>query len=307
MTNSNIAPDSMTAMLDQAKSCYIMTDKTTGQVLGHAFMQVAGQVTADQVQLCPYQEPGLENIQPPLSSFLNDGEFRGSLESDLDLSEDSSMNATVEEEFTSQTCEIKKCLETPTCQADQLSRPVLSNGEDQVSHQSVIQTASTSFQQASLVPGDVKSVTQCIAAQILSERSCLEVRKKSCQRDEITNVESRNEAAEQKHVEHQMIVKRKSCPDEQPVKKVNHGNRFTTGKYEALYTEEGVEQRENQKHKNRRVRCLLCPDGRTLVLGNFGMHVKALHLDSVVCEGCGGEFKASKVHLHWKKCVVERK
>ena len=50
----------------------------------------------------------------------------------------------------------------------------------------------------------------------------------------------------------------------------------------------------------------LCPDGRTLVLGNFGMHVKALHLEDVKCEGCGEEFKASKIHLHKKKCVVEK-
>ena len=244
MTNTNRTTDSMTAMLHQTKSCYTITDKSTGQVLGHAFMQVEGQVTADQVQLFPYQEPGLENLQPllPSSSLHDEAEFRGILESDLDLSEDSSMNATVEEEFSSQTCNMKKCPELSTHQADLddeilQSISVPSNGEDQASQPSVIQTASTSFQQASSLPGNAKSVTQLLAAQILSEMRCGEVRKKNSVMN-ISNVESRNETAEQKHLEYQVTGKRKSDFDEQPAKKVNHGDRFATGKYEALYTEE---------------------------------------------------------------------
>ena len=117
------------------------------------------------------------------------------------------------------------------------------------------------------------------------------------------NVQQANED-EKGDMDQLVTGERKADSDEQPpAKKGNHGSGFP--KYQALYTEEGVDQPENVVPKTRRVRCLLCTDGRTIVVGNFGMHVKALHLPDVKCEDCGQDIKASRVNFHKKTCVGE--
>jgi len=309
MTNKTLSKDSMTAILHQAKSCYTITDKFTGEVLGHAFMQVEGQVTTDQLQLLPFQVVDVEDdhLPPSNASDSEKTKFPGTLESDLDLSEDSSMNATVEDEIYSQPCAMinkPDMLSTlPTSEADfennvVQSRLVPSYEVSFASEPSVPQTSSNSFQQVASSPVPAKSVIQSFAAQIAS--------KMSSQMNKPNVKEARDD--EHEDMDQQVTRKRKTDSDEQPPsKKVNLGSGFPFPKYQALYTDEGVEQPENVVSKNRRVRCLLCTDGRTLVVGNFGGHVKALHLPDVKCEDCGQDVKASRVNYHKKICMGKNK
>merc|ERR1719318_2063075 len=158
--------------------------------------------------------------------------------------------------------------------------------------------SSNSFQQVASSPVPAKSVIQSFAAQIAS--------KMSSQMKKHDVKESRDD--EDEDMDQQLTRKRKTDSDEQPPsKKVNLGSGFPYPKYQALYTDEGVEQPENVVSKNRRVRCLLCTDGRTLVVGNFGGHVKALHLPDVRCEDCGQDVKASRVNYHKKICMGKNK
>ena len=53
--------------------------------------------------------------------------------------------------------------------------------------------------------------------------------------------------------------------------------------------------------KYRKVRCLLCGDGTIVTYGNFGQHVKALHLPPVICEICQKEFNAVRIVNHKRK------
>jgi len=309
MTNKTISKDAMTAILHQAKSSYTITDKTTGEVLGHAFMQVEGQVTTDQLQLLPCQVVDVEDDHLPTrnASDSEKTKFPGTLESDLDLSEDSSMNATVEDEIYSQPCAmINKPDMLSTLHNSETdfennvvqSRLVPSNEVSFASETSVPQTASNSFQQVASSPVPAKLVIQSFAAQIAS--------KMSSQKKKPNVKESRDD--EQEDMDLHVTRKRKTDSDEQPPsKKVNLGSGFPFPKYQALYTDEGVEQPENVVSKNRRVRCLLCTDGRTLVVGNFGGHVKALHLPDVKCEDCGQDVKASRVNHHKKNCMGKNK
>ena len=92
----------MKTLLDQSKTLYTMTDKLSGQVYGYAFMLTDDTVSLDQVQLLPWQAPGQGHgdIQPDRKVESESHDLvPGSLESDLDISEDSSVNSTVEDGF----------------------------------------------------------------------------------------------------------------------------------------------------------------------------------------------------------------
>ena len=71
------------------------------------------------------------------------------------------------------------------------------------------------------------------------------------------------------------------------------------GRYDSFYEdvfEEGVEK------KYRRVKCLLCGNGKLLSLGNFHRHIKTMHEPPVKCEGCGKEFSGQQIKKHIKVC-----
>jgi hypothetical protein len=75
------------------------------------------------------------------------------------------------------------------------------------------------------------------------------------------------------------------------------GHTGNVGKYDCFMEE--VEP--GKKLKYRRVRCLLCGDGRIIGFGNFGSHVKALHEPPVVCEICQKECNAMAIVTHKRK------
>ena len=95
MANSMLAMPYMTILLDQAKTRYTITNKSTGEVIGFAFMLVEDEVTPDHIQLLLWHahgdDHGKEQVQqqPPNRGV------------DLDIREDSSVNKTVEDTMAS--------------------------------------------------------------------------------------------------------------------------------------------------------------------------------------------------------------
>merc|ERR1719452_397449 len=53
--------------------------------------------------------------------------------------------------------------------------------------------------------------------------------------------------------------------------------------------------------ENRRVRCMLCGDGKILSLQNFHRHIKAIHEPPVKCEVCGRLFNGEQIKVHRRK------
>merc|ERR1719470_541903 len=110
---------------------------------------------------------------------------------------------------------------------------------------------------------------------------------------------------------HEVVNKRKSEAELVPVKKMYFEKTETAGKvvgkYRSFYSEVAESQAADKfRPKNiRKVRCLLCTDGRILSIGNFGEHCKAYHEPPVKCTSCGREFRAKKIGNHMKMCGKE--
>ena len=107
MANSMLAMPYMTTLLDQAKTRYTITDKSTGEVIGFAFMLVEDKVTPDHIQLLLWHahgdDHGKEQVQqqPPNRGLDECTSIQERLASDLDISKDSSVNRTVEDTMAS--------------------------------------------------------------------------------------------------------------------------------------------------------------------------------------------------------------
>ena len=83
----------MTSLLQQAKSYYTLTDKSTGEVLGYAFSTVDSQMRQNQVQMIPWNAQNVvtNDVDDQLSPTKEEGlTVEGRLASDLDYSQESS-------------------------------------------------------------------------------------------------------------------------------------------------------------------------------------------------------------------------
>eukprot|EP00092_Neocalanus_flemingeri_P098639 GFUD01125785.1.p1 GENE.GFUD01125785.1~~GFUD01125785.1.p1 ORF type:complete len:353 (-),score=77.94 GFUD01125785.1:91-1149(-) len=336
-------------LIHQSKSQHTIKDKSTGQVLGYAVMITDQAVSAEQVQLVPW----LEGVQhPPVDGGvqLADGgppdDVQGILESDLDLSQDSSINETLEEDLYSQAngeMELQENL-------FRSSQPRPNDNDYHASSDAVSYKSQTSFTSpvstspASTSPASTSPVSTSPPPVILSEHQpsllvlpatpsgpagtlnpisspsasnspklVFPTEMKTFTPSLASNMHSRSGSAQQSSEmkgkrspdENVTITKKKKVP-QQLADNVDDDKRVflpgMQGRYDAFYEdafEEGVER------KHRRVKCLLCGDGRLLSLGNFHRHIRTIHEPPVKCDTCGMEFSGEqiKVHKRKNKCV----
>ena len=327
MANSMLTMPYMTSLLHQAKTHYTLTDKSTGEVLGYAFMIVDDQVILDQVQMVPWHAQGDDHEgehdhQPPSKAVDEDvGTIvEGRLASDLDISQDSSINGTEEEVFSSPGTLYPdiKTVSHVDINANNLKTSasfVTAKEEYEVSSWSNSSSSSSPPGFLSPVfPTALTSVTQSLAAQIAAKivgEATEDIGDGYINDKEDIKVGGNITKAVSTAV-CDIAGKRKCEADLVPAKRVYFEKTATAGKgigkYKTFYSEVVETQPADNKFKPRnmrKVRCLLCTDGRILSIGNFGEHCKSFHEPPVKCDSCGGEFRAKRFSTHKKKCIKE--
>lgn len=92
--------------------------------------------------------------------------------------------------------------------------------------------------------------------------------------------------------------------DENENPKVECGDNFLPGavrRYDVFIEDINPELKLKD---NKKVRCLLCGDGKVMTYGNMGRHIKRFHEPPVVCEICHKEFNVIQIEEHmarWHK------
>eukprot|EP00092_Neocalanus_flemingeri_P098640 GFUD01125786.1.p1 GENE.GFUD01125786.1~~GFUD01125786.1.p1 ORF type:complete len:371 (-),score=83.31 GFUD01125786.1:16-1128(-) len=352
-------------LIHQSKSQHTIKDKSTGQVLGYAVMITDQAVSAEQVQLVPW----LEGVQhPPVDGGvqLADGgppdDVQGILESDLDLSQDSSINETLEEDLSSQangemelqenlfqssqprpkdndyhassdavldksqtsfpspvstspvstspvsTSPVSTSPPPVALPVHQPSRLVLSaipvapavTSESTAGTLNPISSPSASNSTKPVVPTEMKTLAQSLACDIAAElRGNIPQHSRSGSAQQSSEMKGKRSLEENVDNTNKKKVTQKLAGNVEDNRVVLPGMQ---GRYDAFFEhvyEEGVDKR------HRRVKCLLCGDGRLLSLENFHRHIKRIHEPPVKCDTCRREFSGEqiKVHKRKNKCV----
>jgi len=276
--------DNMKKVLGKSKMVYTITDKLSGQHSGYAFMLSDSFVSLDQVQLLPWQAPqSYGDIQPDREGESGSrGLAPGSLASDLDISEDSSVNSTVEDglSVTGDTRKVEEIL-------DMSSGSKVNTGND-ITEDKLIDADVTKFSvsynnwnSAPLVFKSGKSVAQTLAAEIASKLVA-------------------EKTAISRHLSPSVMDEESFGPTksswESPVKR-KPGVQSSVA---AFFTDVGVTQPEG---KNKFVRCLLCKKERIICEKNFRRHVRTIHEPPVECDICGVEYSSERIRVHKKICI----
>jgi len=255
----------------------------TGEVVGYALLVTDQPVTADQVHLVPLHEGDQLQVE---------GRQEMVLTSDLDLSQDSSINGTIEEECsnisndihdTSVNCEpILEALESPFPNLPLSSTSPNLTANTLVSslsnHDSSSPPSNTIIRQ---LPSSLNLVTQSLASEIAASL----IDKKATSSTVPGMSQNRKRSLE--------------GGSEEKTGGLGQFLREMPGRYDLFYedvSEEGLEK------KYRSVKCLLCGNGKLLSLGNFHRHIKTMHEPPVKCEGCGKEFSGQQIKKHIKVC-----
>jgi len=319
MANSMLATSYMTTLLDQAKTRYTITDKSTGEVLGFAFMLEDAKVTPDQVQLLPWHAHGIydgkEEVhqQPPNRGVDECTLTAESLASDLDISEDSTINITAEATIAS-SCgsvhvkvnddDMKIDFNANITQSSPGTEPAVDDHKSKVPRSIISSNLLSKTPTGLLTAPTLQSLTQSFAAQIVAqlkrEVSMNETNEGVVHKNEVQMAgESITDSENLDELGKVAVSKKRKSEDgmEPPSKSAQFG----PGKYTSFYTYAGVDQPENRKLK--RVRCLLCPGEKTLAFGNFGEHVKGSHMPPVKCTVCGVEYSGATIKRHRKICI----
>jgi hypothetical protein len=326
MANSMLTMPYMTSLLHQAKTHYTLTDKSTGEVLGYAFMIVDDQVMLEHVQMVPWHakgdDPEGEHDHQPPSMAAEDccTIVEGRLASDLDISQDSSTNGTEEEVFSSPGTlypEIKTLPHVDINANTFKSSPIFVSVKEEYEVSSWSNSSSSSSPQGFLspiFPTALTSVTQSLAAQIAAKivgEANEDIGDGHINDEEDIKVGGSITKAVSAAV-CDIASKRKCESDLVPAKKVYLEKTATAGKgigkYKKFYSEVPESQPADNRFKPRnmrKVRCLLCTDGRILSIGNFGEHCKSFHEPPVKCTSCGEEVRARSFSIHKKKCIKE--
>ena len=231
----------------------------------------------------------------------------GSLASDLDISEDSTINITAEATTASSCGSGNVKLNNEDMKIDfnaNITKSKLSPGTETAmdDHKSKVPMSVISSKLASKTPTGLltQSFAAQIAAQLKREVSMNETNESVILKNEVQMAGESIPDSEHLNELGKVVVseKRKSEDGMDPPGK---RAQFGPGKYTSFYTDVGVDQPENRKLK--RVRCLLCPGEKTLAFGNFGEHVKGSHMPPVQCTDCGGEYSGASIKRHRKICI----
>jgi len=330
--------ESFTSLLHLAKARYTIRDKSSSQILGYAIMNTDRSVSADEIQLeritwpcaeVQSTEGSVADVPPP--SAADDDVMPGSLVTDLDLSQDSSdsMNKTVEEDLSSIRCNeneespgqimTDKCDGIPQSVHSSISPspPVLL---DSSPSPAIIKSPITSSTLSSSVSSPKSSPAMLAPNPLYTQNvqnveqgaySDLKMSTQSVASDIVDNAKDQAMSSQAGESKDQAVShgKRKSEDDieDRQKKKSAVDKRLERASRESLSSfYEHVEEGRETKYK--RVKCLLCNDGRLLSLINFSRHIKAIHEPPVPCENCGQVFSGEQLRTHRnrKKCVWQK-
>jgi len=278
--------DEMKNILGKSKMVYSITDKLSGQPSGYAFMMSDNFVSLDQVQLLPWQAPQSSgDIQPDREGESESRSLApGSLASDLDISEDSSVNSTVEDglSVTGETRKVEEILDmSSSSRVDTTDNDITEASQTDVDVAKLSANNNNNWNSAPLVFNSGKSVVQTLAADIASK---LVAEKRAASRNSSPSV-----------MDEESFGSAKSSR-ESPVKR-KPGVQSSVA---AFCTDVGFTQPEGKKVKF--VRCLLCKKENIVSIKNFRRHVRAIHEPHVECDICGGEYSSEKMRMHRKIC-----
>eukprot|EP00092_Neocalanus_flemingeri_P093609 GFUD01118982.1.p1 GENE.GFUD01118982.1~~GFUD01118982.1.p1 ORF type:complete len:335 (-),score=91.62 GFUD01118982.1:97-1101(-) len=324
MSSIEAKPD-LDTLMNQSKSQHTIRDKSTGQVLGYALLFTDQAVSAEQVQLVPWQ--GVEHqpldgaVQPhcPIRDGPDDV-----LVSDLDLSQISSRNETMEEDLSSQAndeMEVQGNL-SPTSKPRQ-NENNHQTGSDAVKSQTApgfLPGNQTPPVSTSALPNSSDSVAGTFNQKLFTSPSSSNITKpvvftklETLTSDSVANLggditnisQTSSELNGKRNLEENVDTNSKKKKVTQQLADPLAGAKQVflpgmKGRYDAFYedsSDEGVAK------QYRRVKCLLCGDGRLLSLGNFHRHIKAIHEPPVKCDTCGREFNGEQIRIHKKKCI----
>eukprot|EP00092_Neocalanus_flemingeri_P017465 GFUD01018893.1.p1 GENE.GFUD01018893.1~~GFUD01018893.1.p1 ORF type:complete len:350 (+),score=83.43 GFUD01018893.1:54-1103(+) len=331
-------------LIHQSKSQHTIKDKSTGQVLGYAVMITDQAVSAEQVQLVPW----LEGVQhPPLGGGVQQlagrgpDDVQGILESDLDLSQDSSINETMEEDLSSQANDEVELQENLSQTNDYHASSDAVSDMSQTSINSSVSTSpppvvlpvhqppllvlpaspsapvgtsestfgilnpvsspSASNSTKPIVLTEMKTLAYSLASDIAAK-----LRGNIPEHSRSGSAQQSSEMKGKRSPDENVAITKKEKVPQQLADNVDDDKRVflpgMQGRYDAFY-EDAFEEGVDRNH--RRVKCLLCGDGRLLSLGNFNRHIRTIHEPPVKCDTCGMEFSGEqiKVHKRKNKCV----
>jgi len=285
------SPPDLSALVTQAKSHHKLQDKITGQVVGYALLVTDQPVTADQIHLVPWHHGDQLHVEDRQEMVLA---------SDLDLSQDSSVNGTIEEECstisndihdTSVNCEpILEPLESPSLPLSSSSTSPDLAAITPVSSLSSFESSSSSFYtNIRQAPSSLNLVTQSLASEIAA----------SMTEKKASSTTSSSAVGMSQHRKRSLEGESEEKLKSQKTEAQGQFLPGMPGRYDSFYedvSEAGVEK------KYRRIKCLLCGNGKLLSLGNFHRHIKSMHEPPVKCEGCGKQFSGQQIKIHSKGC-----
>jgi len=271
--------EKMKEVLEKSKTAtvYTITDKLSGQTLGYAFMLSDSSVSLDQVQLLPWQAPQSRGEIPPdrEGESGNRDLAPGSLASDLNISDDSSANSTVEEGLSvsgqeildvSNGSRVNNCndvTEATQIDVDDDTKLSANDNNNWNSTASPVLNSGTSN----------KSLAQTFAVEIASK---LAAEKRAASRNVGPSVMDNDSFGSNKS-SRELLVKRKY--DQSVPGKFYPGNQ---SRYAEFFTDVGVSQPKDYR-RGRLVRCLLC--GKEIGSHHFGRHLRVIHEPSVELPG----------------------
>eukprot|EP00092_Neocalanus_flemingeri_P039678 GFUD01043210.1.p1 GENE.GFUD01043210.1~~GFUD01043210.1.p1 ORF type:complete len:272 (-),score=45.39 GFUD01043210.1:88-819(-) len=151
-----------------------------------------------------------------------------------------------------------------------------------------------------VVPTEMKTLAQSLACDIAAElRGNITKHSRSGSAQQSWEMKGKRSLEENVDITNKKIVPQQLAGNVEDNRVVLPGMQ---GRYDAFFEhvyEKGVDKRL------RRVKCLLCGDGRLLSLENFHRHIKRIHEPPVKCDTCGREFSGEqiKVHKRKNKCV----
>jgi len=260
---------SMKKVLEKTKMVFTITDKLTGQTSGYALMLSDSFVSPDLIQLLPWQASHSHgDIQPDREGeSVSRGLTPGSLASDLYISEDSSVNSTVEDELS---LSIQEISDVSSGSRVKTNNDVREATEVDVDDDAKFRAYYNNPPIFNTGTSHKSSLAQTFAAEISSKLAAEKraVSRNVCQsfmdEDSFGSTKSSRESAIKQTYE-------QSVPGK--------SSQGIQSKYAAFFTDVGVTQPDNRKGKL--VKCLLCE--KEIGSKHYGRHLRAVHKSSVEC------------------------
>merc|ERR1719318_953410 len=299
----------------QARVQFAVRHKTSGQLLGYALL-LAEPDEDSLVKLVPWDDDDLHTTDAALAASRDNSPFShsslpSSLNQNLNMSsenEESSLNNTLtsqcasdlpasQDDFNASVNLSKLSSSTPE-QMPSLSSPVSSGFSSAKSVSSSKIGLSSGKSSSSLT---LPTVPSSASKDIVGKYSGIQEEKPTeCSGPKRKYSDTNGGDSECKSKTIKL--------DENENPRVGFGNNFLPGavrRYD-LFIEDinpGLKLKDN---KLKKVKCLLCGDGKVLSYGNMRRHIKRYHEPPVTCKICHKEFNALQMEKHRTRCHKEK-